>query len=129
MEAPLAYRIDSAKGLAVVTYRVQPAFEEWATTLNRLLTDPAFRPHFGVLFDRRSVSHPVTPEYIRKIIRFLDEKQTAHKMGHCATVVSDIASYGMGRMAEQISTIDESFRTFRTLHEAEQWLAGFNPPT
>ena len=109
--------------MAFIKYRAQPEFDEWSATMGQLLEDPAYNPDFGLLFDRRDVPRPANTSYIKRIVHFIDSRQGTRSIGRCATVVGDLGSYGMGRMAEQITNYENSFRTFHTMEEAEQWLA------
>lgn len=123
MESPIDYWIDRTKSVAFIKYRAQPDFTQWTTVIGQLLEDPAYKPEIGLLFDRRDVPRPVNTDYIKRVVHFIDSRQATGTIGRCATVVSDLGSFGMGRMAEQITNYENSFRTFRTMAEAEQWLA------
>ncbi len=122
MPPPLSFAIDASKPVAIVTYHQQPTFAQWSDTMERLLHDANANPRLGVILDRRYVFLPAEAIYIRHMVRFLDERRAAGKLGRCAIVVTDIGSYGMGRMAEEITDLANSIRTFRNLQEAEEWL-------
>ncbi len=123
MQQPLAYAIDVARRIAVVTYRAQPPFAVWQQTMDSLLADPLYSPGFGILFDRRAVFEPVDTRYLKDMVRFLDRRRSEGQVGRCAAVISDMGSFGMGRMAEQLTAVENSHRVFRDLREAELWLA------
>ena len=124
MPSALSFAIDTSRPVAVLTYHEQPTFAEWSETMDRLLSDADGNPRLGVILDRRYVFLPADALYIRHMVRFLDDRRAAGKLGRCAIVVTDIGSYGMGRMAEEITNLPNSIRTFRNLHDAKEWLAG-----
>jgi hypothetical protein len=124
MTAPLSYNVDEATCTATVTYHTQPTMGEWRKMVARLLMHAAFQPHFSVLFDRRRIYTADATDYIHQFVRVLDEERGRGNMtGRCAIVVSDPASYEMGRIAEQVSCFPNSIRTFHFLEEAERWVA------
>jgi hypothetical protein len=90
----------------------------------RLLTHAVFRPHFSVLLDRRQVYNAAEVNHIEEFVRVLDEERERENFaGRCAIVVSDANSFGMGKMAEQLSNFANSIRTFYKMDEAERWVA------
>ena len=124
MTAPLSYNVDEATCAATVTYHAQPTMMEWRKVVARLLTHAAFQPHFAVLFDRRRIYTPAATDDTHQFVRMLDEERGRGNMtGRCAIIVSDPASFEMGKMAEQISCFPNSIRTFHFLEEAERWVA------
>lgn len=109
MDEPLAYAIDAKRRVAVLTYRAQPTI---------------CVPSLGVLLDRRMILRPAETEYIKRMVRLLDERHAAGKVARCAIVSADVGSYGMGRMAEQLTTFEGSIRTFKEFPDAEEWVGG-----
>jgi len=129
MTAPFSYNVDEATCTATVTYHAQPTMGEWRKMVARLLMHAAFQPHFAVLLDRRRIYTPATTDDVQQFVRVLDEERGRENItGRCAIIVSDPASYEMGRMAEQMSSFANSIRTFRRLEEAERWLAESSLP-
>ena len=129
MTAPLSYNVDEATCTATVTYHAQPTIGEWRKAIGRLLMHAAFQPHFGVLLDRTRIYTPAESDYIHQFVRILDEERGKGNLtGRCAMIVGDPASYGMGKMAEQMSNFANSIRTFYRLDEAERWLAQASLP-
>jgi hypothetical protein len=122
MDEPLAYAIDAQRRVAVLTYRAQPTISQWSHTIERILSDANCVPSLGVLLDRRMIFRPAETEYIKRMVRLLDERYAAGKVARCAIVTADPGSYGMGRMAEQLTTFEGSIRTFKEFPDAEQWV-------
>jgi hypothetical protein len=124
MSAPFSYNIDEATCTATVTYHSQPVIGEWRKMMLRLLTHAVFQPHFSVLLDRRQIYTAAETNHIEEFVRVLDdERERENFAGRCAIVVSDANSFGMGKMAEQLSSFANSIRTFYKMEEAERWIA------
>jgi len=118
----LSYDVDEARCIATVNYYAPPSFPEWRRVLGRLTTHAAFQPHFGVLFDRSRVYALADASELNQMVRILDEERSNGRIaGRCAIVVHDAASYEIGKMAEQISSYENSIRTFHRLDDAERW--------
>jgi hypothetical protein len=127
MTAPLSYNVDEATCTATVTYHAQPTIGEWRKALVRLLTHAAFQPHFAVLLDRSRIYTAAETNYIDEFVRVLDdEREKGNITGRCAIIVNNPTSFGMGRMAEQLSNFANSIRTFHNLEDAEHWVAEAN---
>ena len=124
MEPPLGYQIDTSRRYVLVTYRRQPAIQEWSATMDTIFTDPMRDPSFGILLDRRRVASPASTEYIRKMVAGIEALNAKHGEVPWALLVSDVASFGVGRMAEQMGRSD-AIRAFLELGEAEDWIASF----
>ena len=130
MTSPLSYNVDEATCAATVTCHAQPAMFEWRRVMARVLTHAAFQPHFGVLFDRRRIHTPAETNYMNQFVQMLDkERSKGNIAGRCAIIVSDPMSFGIGRMAEQLSNFAGSIRTFYSLEDAEQWVAEAGLPS
>jgi len=108
--------------MAIVTYHAHPHFDEWRRTMQALLRESAFERGFAVLLDRRPVAEPVSAIDLHQMIRFLDQCHAEGSIRRWAALVGDTTSFGMGRMAEQISAHDGFIRAFRDAAEAEDWL-------
>jgi len=121
-EPALEYSLHPGARMAIVKYRLQPDFEEWSRTMQRLFRDPAYGRGFAILFDRRGVHHPASVTHVEQVVQFLDDRRADGTIRRWAVVVADLASFGMGRMAEQLTHWDDSNRAFRDTAEAEAWL-------
>jgi hypothetical protein len=122
MPKPLYVEFDVEHRRVRVVYQTQPSFEQWKTTIVEVVDDPRFQPGFGILLDRSRILKPATPEYMRRLVEFID--QLALKTdARWAIVASDLASFGMGRNAE-MSASKANVRTFTDRNSAEYWLCG-----
>ena len=126
MECPLSYAISPTGQWVHVIYHEQPSFTQWSQTMAQILADPAYQLQTGVLLDRRTVLRPADTEYIKQMVNFIDRRQAVGWPSHWAILVGDPGSYGMGRMAEQLSDHSGSIRAFRELAEAIAWLTSFH---
>lgn len=87
------------------------------------LADPAFRPGFAVLLDRRGVSHTPTTETIKRAAEFFTLRRKLLEGCRMAAVVEAGSVYGMGRMLEAVSEGGPvTFRVFTAYEEASHWL-------
>ncbi len=127
MEWPLSYVIDAPKRMVFVTYHEQPSFAQWSQTMGRIFEEPDYQPQMGIVLDRRAVFRPAETEYVRQMVRYIDRRRATVGASGWAILVGNLGSYGMGRMAEQLSDCTQSIRTFKRLEEAESWLASFQP--
>jgi hypothetical protein len=118
---PLEYQFDVDRRCVYVTYHSQPLFDEWETTMDAIFEDQRLEPEFGILLDRREVSRAAATSYIRSMVRYIDAKALKFGSVSWAIVVSDLTSFGVGRMAEQISHAG-TIRTFRDIDKARCWL-------
>lgn len=123
----LTYSIDPDSRLVTLTGDQIPDFGEWQATMLIVLADPAFRPGFDFLTDRRRGEEAPTVEYLRRAVSFLDLNRGRLERCRWAVVVRGPAAYGMGRMAEAFS-VDTSveMRVFTEISDAQEWL-GLRP--
>ncbi len=122
MASPLSYEIDESRQEVRVTYLKQPSFEEWAATMEAILADSRYRAGFGFLMDRRSIAKPASTTYMRRLVQFVSSHRPQSGAARWALVVSDVASFGMARMAEGLDEF-ETIRAFREIESARSWLA------
>jgi hypothetical protein len=118
----ITYSIDKILRIVTLIYTGNPDFDEWATTMRDVFRDPGFRPGFSFILDRRLVTVAPSTDYIKKIANFI--KGHPIELGKCFTalVVSEIASYGMGRMSQGFLSDVEHVQVFKDIEEAKQWL-------
>lgn len=74
-----------------------------------------------MILDRRLVTDART-EYIRKIAVFCKEHPIELGNARTALVVSELASYGMGRMAQALLDNPGLLRIFTEIEDARWWL-------
>ena len=121
MKRPLIYAIDPARRCVHVTYHSQPVFTEWEHTMEQILNDPAYVPGFGVLLDRRYVMHPADPEYIQRMVAYMENNRARTAGARWAILVTDPGSFDMAKLAEQLAPSDR-IRAFRELEKAWEWV-------
>lgn len=119
----LTYAVDPRAQLVRLEYHEPTPFEEWAKVFEAGLRDPAHRPGFNVLLDRRLVNEVLPTTYIQRAVDFFDRH--ADILGRCrmALVVKSQAMYGVGRMAESLCEgTCVTFRVFTEYEEARRWV-------
>ncbi len=89
--------------------------------MDTIFVDSRLDPGFGIVLDRREVTRAASTGYIRRMVEFIDLKCEKFGRTPWAIVVSDLTSFGVGRMAEQIASA-ATIRTFRDLDQARHWL-------
>jgi hypothetical protein len=124
MNSSISYEFDANCGIVRLHYSVPPTFEEWSKTMDQIFTDPALVSPFGILIDQSSVLHDADAKYVRCMVQYVDRQQAAFGFHPWAFVTADVRSFGMGRMAEQLVQNEGCIRTFKSVPEAETWLAG-----
>jgi hypothetical protein len=122
METPFEYVVDAAARVVRVTYLAQPTYEQWKATMERIFAEPQYAPDFGMLLDRSRLAGTSETEYTERSVRFIDRRISAAGPSRWAILVGGTAAFGMGRMAESLSTQDEAIHVFRERSEAEAWL-------
>ena len=120
---PITYELDRETGIARLTGTGEVLPAEWVDVMDHILRDPDHEPGMGFLMDRRLVTNTPTTPMIRVATEFFLAR--AAQLGRCryASVVSDLAAYGMARMKSllaenQVVTV----QAFTDLAEAERWL-------
>jgi hypothetical protein len=98
----LTYSIDPAAGVVELRYFGRQDFAEWSAVMYAILEDPAFAEGYGFLSDRRLVSEVPTTDFVQATLTFLRTHQARLGARRWAAIVNDAASYGMGRMAQQL---------------------------
>lgn len=77
------------------------------------------------LIDAREARLELTPEHLYAIADVIEQIRSVHGVSRTAFVAGEDFAYGMGRMYGAISERqDPGFAVFRSMSEAEAWLAG-----
>jgi hypothetical protein len=120
----LTYSIDPKRRRVTVVATAQPTFEQWVLVHDAFLHDPAFRPGYDILWDRRAYTSAPDRAYIERVVQWWRDHQATLGEGRIATVVPDAAAaaYGMARMAEILGRAESNLRAFNDLAEAVRWL-------
>ena len=120
---PITYELDRETGIAHLTGTglILPA--DWVEVMDRVLRDPDHEPGMGFLMDRRLVTNTPTTPMIRVATDFFLAR--AEQLGRCryASVVSELAAYGMARMKSLLAeNLVVRVQAFTDLGAAERWL-------
>ena len=123
---PVSWTVEP-EGRFVVLLPTDPAtFDEWQAAMLAVLAAPVSRPRLKMLIDRRK-GEPVSVGFVNQMTDFLATHQSALSGSRRAIVVGDDAAFGMARMTELKSTLenpDSMARVFRSYSEAILWLTG-----
>lgn len=98
-------------------------FPEWRAAVDAFVAHPDYRPGMGVVHDWRPLRRVPPTAEIEARAKYARENASSFGLARWALVVSGLASYGMGRMAEALT--DDSpvhLRVFRDLDEAKSWV-------
>ena len=121
---PVSWTIEP-EGRFVVLVPTDPStIDEWRTAMLAVLDAPISRPRLRMLIDRRK-SATVSTEFVTEMIRFFAEQQKSLSGSRRAIVVRDDAAFGMARMTQLMSRLDNAdstVRVFRDYDEAILWL-------
>lgn len=99
------------------------------------MTSEEFRPHLEALdvegligwpqiIDAREAAIRITPEEVRRFVFLIDGLRARHGHSRTAFITDDDSTYGMLRMYAALGeAADPGFAVFRTMAEAEAWVA------
>jgi hypothetical protein len=122
-------QVDPADRRAVITWAAGvPVFNPWMTTIERLLSDPQFKPEFAVISDWRAATGSPDQAFVDAFLVFCQSIRRARRLtGRWATVISaptpDQSS--LGRTAElQANESSSDTRVFTDFDDARAWTSG-----
>jgi hypothetical protein len=121
---PVTWSIEPAGQFVVLLPADPSTFDEWRTAMLDILASPIARPHLSMMVDRRK-AETVTTDFVVQMIGFFSQHQAAFSGSRTAIVVRDDSGFGMGRMTELKSALDNpasAIRVFRDYDEAVRWL-------
>jgi len=119
----LTYSIDPVAGVVELRYSGRYDFAEWSSVMHAILRDPAFGAGYCFLSDRRLVSEAPSTDFVQGTLGFLKTHQALLRATRWAAIVSDAASYGMGRMAQQLGeSLPFPIEIFTDAGRARRWL-------
>jgi hypothetical protein len=119
----LTYSIDPVAGVVELRYAGKYDFAEWSSVMHAILRDPSFVAGYCFLSDRRLVSEAPTSEFVQGTLSFLTTHQALLQATRWAAIVNDAASYGMGRMAQQLGeALPFPIEIFTDAGNARRWL-------
>jgi hypothetical protein len=121
----LSYRIDPDDGIVYLTGSQTATLDEFRRVVSDAADDPAFKPHFGFIRDRRGLEAP-TGDELRGAVAFVVGTVGLQRT-RWAIIVDTPANYGMMRMAGFLADNSPlSVAIFATMEEAVTWLK--SPP-
>ncbi len=123
---PFTYVIDSDLGLVrVIAGEELPSLADLENVLDRLASDPLFRPGCGVLVERRHFTVEPDVTYVRGGLDAIVARRDRLGSTRWASLTTHLATYGMGRMAEAYAeNRGVAYRVFMDEAEALTWLLG-----
>jgi hypothetical protein len=117
----IEWHIDEARGLVHLRYSGTPEFVVWADTMRDIFAHPAYRTGFGFVADIGDCTPPDTP-YILASIKFVAEHVAEFGSARWANVTTDLAHYGMTRIAQARSQeLPSNVEVFAAMDEAIAW--------
>jgi hypothetical protein len=117
-----SFTIDLPRRLVYVGYHDQPAFQEWAETMDNILHTPGFEDGFDFLLDRSAVTEAASPQYAEAVVRYLQTHQPLLARSRWAVVVQNDLNFGMTRMLHGLAGFIDTAAVFRDRQAAEEWL-------
>jgi hypothetical protein len=121
---PVTWSIEPGGRFVVLLPADPSTFEEWRAAMVEILASPIARPQLSMMVDRREVE-TITTEFVVQMIGFFSQRQAAFSGSRTAIVVGDDSGFGMGRMTELKSALENpasTIRVFRNYDEGVRWL-------
>ena len=121
---PVTWNVEPGRRFVVLVPVDPSSIEEWRAAMLEILVAPIARPHLAMLVDRRR-AEPITTEFVTHMTDFFTAHATALAGSRTAVLVNDDAAFGMARMTEMKSALENpgsTIRVFRGYDEAVQWL-------
>ena len=121
-------RFDAVKGHLVVTVGPSLSIELFAETMHRITSSDEYPPTPHTIWDLRRLDPAVLTEpYLRQVVEVRARHQSRYRT-RVAHVADSPLAYGMLRMYESLSEAvdaipERHFAVFKTMEEAEAWLA------
>jgi len=122
-------QVEPGRRLAMITWAPGvPEFNPWMTTMERLLSNPQFKPEFAVISDWRGATGSPDQAFVDAFLVFCLSIRRARRLtGRWATVIAAATTdqSSLGRTAElQASASGSDTRVFTSLDEALAWTSG-----
>ena len=101
---------------------------EFRAILLQAVADPAFEAGYHVLVDARALEYTPTTSETHRFVEFHLSHEELRR-SKVAVVVTKLVDYGMANMFAILCDLQNAqVRSFRSLEEAEEWLAYFHEP-
>lgn len=120
----LAFWIDAPAKIVRLEYRGQVEVDDFTAALEAVFRDPAYRPGFGFLVDRRA-ANPPTVDYTERVLAFALLHERELRGARWALVVASAAAVDMGHFGEKLAAsaaLPQAAQVFRDPESAEAWL-------
>lgn len=121
-------QVDPARRCAVITWPPGvPVFNPWMATMERLFSNPEFKPEFSVISDWRAATGSPDQAFVDAFLVFCQSIRRARRLtGRWATVITASTDQSsLGRTAElQASESGSETRVFNSLEDALDWTTG-----
>jgi hypothetical protein len=117
---------EAAKQRAVLTFHGPQTYADLVTVLQHLADAPERTSTLGLLWDLRDATLELRASEVYSL-SLLGSRLLHASQHRIAVVVSTIAMYGIGRMAQAYAEVVRypgAYAVFRNLAEAEIWLPG-----
>lgn len=105
-------------------YDVPGGFLAWVTTITALVQDARYVSAKALIIDRTGVTPP-SADLVRAVAQYHGSHPETFRGFRVALVVSDPATFGLGRMGQML--LDDQgivFDIFQDLEAAESWARG-----
>src|ERR1043166_3945066 len=123
-EKSLHFRMNIVTGIVYLTYERNPTLVEWLQTIDEIVSNPGFKPHFSFLSDRRKVDASKR-EFLQTAIEYLEHcRRVGRWKGYWAVVIGNAASLGMANLAKSLLE-PAVYKVFVDFDEAQSWLLNF----
>jgi hypothetical protein len=123
---PVSWHID--RGLVRIESSEPSAFGEWRRAVEGFLAHPLYRRGMGAVHDWRSHKNGLPTAEIQARSHYLVQNAANFGRMRWALVAPADVAYGMGRMAETLTSAPNlELRVFRDMEEAEAWVRALPP--
>lgn len=123
---PMTYTIDAEARLVRIVGTGRLTDDEMLQCVSALRADPKLEPDMNTLSDMREISVGFTADGVSSMLELMESTADRRSTAKAAIVVSSTAAFGMGRMVELRTEdrVEPTFRIFREMQEACDWLRG-----
>ena len=127
----VSYEVDDVRRIVRWVLRGPVDIRELVSTLADIMTNDDFVPGMATLWDARSADvSGVSRGDLELLGSFNRSTSDTRGVGKQAVVVSSDLQFGIARMADVLgASPNRETMTFRTMEEAEAWLASGDDPT
>jgi len=119
------YRIDASNRRATIVVEGFVSPKAFGETMDKLFADPAYRPQFDIIYDRRAVQAQPDPQNFSQMVAYLAAHRNRLEGCRWAMVVAPEVQAAMDSVAAEeayTSLVGIAARTFLRLEDANAWL-------